>query len=365
MKSPTLKWRRALPGACLLLLSAITPAISDPGVLFVSNRDGALQIYRIAADGTGEARLTDSQGNNQPAWSPDGRRFAFTSVRDGNPEIYTANADGSAVRRLTDHPAADVRPAWSPDGKQIAFVSGRQGRDDIWLMQADGSGQRLLTAVNGGLGGGGLIWSPDGSRLYFLMSVGTKHQVFSINADGSNLTDLTSAFSKGSKGEPDLSPDGQWLVFTTAEDRSPVNLVVMRSDGSEGRQITRAQGDNYSPRWSPDGRHIAFVSSRDDLVRSEIYVSRPDGSDARNVSLNPRDDFEPRWLDAHTVLFVSMRDPITQLYSVDIASPQPRRITRSQALELEPTPFVGGLLSAAPTARMYSGVSPVLNRQLP
>ncbi len=365
MKSSRSKWRKALPGALLLWFSAIGHAVSDPGVLFVSNRDGALQIYRIAADGTGEARLTESHGNNQPAWSPDGQRFAFTSVRDGNPEIYTANTDGSGARRLTENPAADVRPAWSPDGQQIAFISGRQGRDDIWLMRADGSGQRLLTEVNGGLGGGGLIWSPDGSRLYFLMSVGTKHQVFVINADGSGLTDLTSAFSKGAKGEPDLSPDGQWLVFTTAEERSPVNLVVMRADGSEGRQITRAAGDNYSPRWSPDGRHIAFVSSRDDLVRSEIYVARPDGSDARNVSLNPHDDFEPRWLDARTVLFVSMRDPITQLYSVDIASPRPQRITRSQALELEPTPFVGGLLQASPTSRMYSRVSPVLNRKLP
>lgn len=339
-------WQTCFAGgmavSCLLCGTGAAWA-ADPAVLFVSNRDGHLQIYSAKPDGSGETRLTSSAGgNNQPAWSPDGRRIAFTSTRDGNPEIYVVNADGSNPHRLTDHPGFDVRPAWSPDGSLIAFVSSREGRSNIHVMNADGSGQRAVTAASGELGGGGgPIWSPDGTKLYFLMATGKKNQLYSINVDGSGLKDLTSAFSAGSKGEPDLSPDGRWLVFSTSEEKSPLNLVVMRSDGSEARQITREQGDNYSPHWSPDGRYLAFVSSRDDLVRSEIYVIKADGSEPRNVSQHPRDDFEPRWLDARTVLFVSMRDPITQLYRVDVESAHPQRITHSQALELEPTPFVG------------------------
>ena len=142
---PTLKWRRALR-ARLLLLSAITPAISDPGCSLSPTAMARCRFYRIAADGMGEARLTDSQGNNQPAWSPDGRRVSplppcATATRDLHGQCRWQRS--APAHRPS---AADVRPAWSPDGKQIAFVSGRQGRDDIWLMQADGSGQRLLTA---------------------------------------------------------------------------------------------------------------------------------------------------------------------------------------------------------------------------
>lgn len=356
-------WRAGLAGGVLASLCVGAAWAAGPGVLFVSNRDGHMQIYRAADDGGAETRLTFSQGgNNQPAWSPDGRRIAFTSTRDGNPEIYVSNADGSDARRLTNDPAIDVRPAWSPDGGRIAFVSTREGRSNIHVMNADGSAQRAVTAASGELSGGAPIWSPDGKTLYFLMGVGNKNQLHAIQVDGSGLKDLTSAISRGGKGEADLSPDGRWLVFTTAEDKQPVNLMVMRADGSEARQITRDQGDNYSPHWSPDGRHIAFVSSRDDLVRSEIYVVNADGTAPRNVSNHPRDDFEPRWVDGRTVVFASMRAPITQLFRVDIEAAQPQRITHSQSLELEPTPFAGSSLQSGLADGRDWRASLVLNR---
>ena len=75
-----------------------------------------------------------------PAWSPDGRRIAFTSERDGNPEIYVMNADGSGVTRLTYNDARDLDsfPAWSPDGRRIAFHSNRDGNFEIYVMNASG-----------------------------------------------------------------------------------------------------------------------------------------------------------------------------------------------------------------------------------
>ena len=67
------------------------------------------------ADGSGLTRLTDNLADDRfPAWSPDGRRMAFTSDRDGNKEIYVMNADGSAQTRLTNNPDHDMDPAWSP-----------------------------------------------------------------------------------------------------------------------------------------------------------------------------------------------------------------------------------------------------------
>ena len=62
-----------------------------------------------------------------PAWSPDGKRIAFTSNRDGNYEIYVMNADGTGLRNLTQPPGAGQLRAWSPDGKRLAFISNRDG----------------------------------------------------------------------------------------------------------------------------------------------------------------------------------------------------------------------------------------------
>jgi TolB protein len=67
------------------------------------------------ADGSNALNLTDNPADDlEPAWSPDGRRIAFTSDRGGSRDIYVMNADGSGVTRLTENPADDEFPAWSP-----------------------------------------------------------------------------------------------------------------------------------------------------------------------------------------------------------------------------------------------------------
>jgi TolB protein len=92
----------------------------------------------MRVDGTRVERLCESPTREmRPAWSPDGRRIAFTSVRDGSHEIYVINADGSGLRRITNHPERDDFAAWHPDGNRVVAVSERDGEQDLWLYEVE------------------------------------------------------------------------------------------------------------------------------------------------------------------------------------------------------------------------------------
>src|SRR5207237_856802 len=111
-----------------------------------------IDVYRIAADGSGETALTHTayhRAASGPRWSPDGGRIAYTSSQDDDVEIYVMNADGSAQTRLTNAVGADAQPAWSPDGRHIAFTSRRDGNAQIYVMNADRSGLTRLTNTPG------------------------------------------------------------------------------------------------------------------------------------------------------------------------------------------------------------------------
>jgi TolB protein len=116
-------------------------------------------------DGTEPVRLTfnaDSKPSRAwapaPAWSPDGRKIAFTSDRDGNREIYVMNADGTGLTRLTNDDVDDENPSWSPDGNQIAFNRRVLGHLQIFVMNADGSAPTRLTELSPAVANIGPSW---------------------------------------------------------------------------------------------------------------------------------------------------------------------------------------------------------------
>jgi Tol biopolymer transport system component len=319
-----------------------------------------------AANGASNIWLTDSSGASaralttltaassaSPAWSPNGAKIAFESFRalDGSngaipaANIWVMNADGSGqtpLTRLTADTITSIHSAWSPDGTKIAYDSTRalDGRNvavldvNIWIMNADGTGAMPLTTLKASLASSVFpVWSPDGTKIAFTSSRALNgmdaaipaRNIWVMNADGTGAQPLTT-LTVASSVDPAWSPDGTKIAFVSARTLdgkntgiAGPNIWIMNADGSGQTaltQLTTPYNMTFeSPVWSPDGRTIAYVSSRaldgsdaGSLV-SNIWTMNANGTSAKAVTaLTAASSYQPTWSsDGSKILFCSTR----------------------------------------------------------
>ena len=273
--------------ADLTLSAAPAPA---GHIVFESNRDGNLEIYRMNADGSSPTRLTnDPATDNLPSISPDGTKVAFTSDREGSPDIYVMNIDGSGVTRLTSDPGIEGQPAWSPDGTKIAYQGSIIEQSDIFVVDATGGTPVDVTSTSANEASAS--WSPDGTQLVFMSDRDGNEEVYRQNADGTGpATRLTN--NPARDADPDWSPDGQKIAFFSDRPGSSccgTVWTINATDGSGATNLTNGPIFDADPSWSPDGyanrvrprRRRAELRGLDGAGRRD-GPGRPDAIGGRN-----------------------------------------------------------------------------------
>jgi eukaryotic-like serine/threonine-protein kinase len=243
----------------------------------------------------------------QPALSPDGRSVAFVSNRDGTFNVYVGLLGGGNLIQITNDSNLESAPSWSPDGSMLAYARlNHWGIWDLWQVPALGGTPRRVIP-----NAADPSWSPDGHSLAYLnLADGA---IWICGTSGENARQAVPPWkANGWDTQPRFSPDGRKIAFSARiSNGGPYGeLAVDDLDSGNPRLLTHDNALALSPAWSPDGRFIYFASSRGGTIN--IWKIASTGGMPVQITAGEGDDADlDVSKDGKEVVFGTLRQKIS------------------------------------------------------
>ncbi len=288
-------------------------------------------VFTLPANGGWLARLTTDRplaaywDDEIPQWSPDGKWLAF-GVKG---HVHIAPHDGGLPKKITDFTSAAGSPRWMPDSRGLIVTVEREDTDQLLLTDREGAWPRALTTDTVGD-----HWdprpSPDGKFIVYnlrrfddlnrldivLLEIGTGKQ--------------TTLYGKPSTRalSPKWSPDGKWIAFTAQETQCE-ELYLIKPDGEGLHQLTKLGRDVFQFEWSPDGRQILAVVNKNGSF--ELMLIEAESGSTSEVRSELGIHSNPNWSADGSFITFEFESPLlpADIYRMDIKSRQVTQLTFS------------------------------------
>jgi TolB protein len=240
-------------------------------IAFALSGHGPHEIATVDMDGGRMATITKMGSDSLlPAYSPGGAEVAFTSYLRNNPDLWIVPAGGGRARRVSKQPGLNTGAAWSPDGRALVLTLSYEGNSEIYRVSPDDGRVQGRLTNNPGIDSSP-AFSPDGSQIAFVSNRQGSPQIFLMPASGGAAKRVT--FQGKYNQTPRFSPrtDKPQIAFTGRDERGVFDVFILDVKSGRVDRLTQNKGSNLDPTWSPDGRLVAYVSSR-----GGIFVSNPE-----------------------------------------------------------------------------------------
>lgn len=282
----------------------------------VYSMKGSLWIQDVGSDKA--IQLTDGEGYDyQPDWSPDGNNIVFVRYTGVSCELMILFLKTGIVQNLTNNLAVNLEPQWSPDGTKIAFVSTNK-TGHFLLHTAEFSTDKFTSiqcitpdakstvkryyysvsdhAINP-------TWSPNGKQIFFISNHEIAHgtgDLVSLDLSTKKINTIQHEETNW-RTKPDVSPDGTRILYSSYLGRNWHQLWMIPVNGGYPVPLTYGEYDNTSPRWSPNGEHVAFISNR--YGNTSLWIMNAYDGKEQEVKAT-----ELQFIRKHSKISISIRD---------------------------------------------------------
>jgi Tol biopolymer transport system component len=302
-------WLLPLPTGSPRRLGDLTASAASwsPDAQSMAYVKGASDVYIANSDGTDSRKLLSMSAIFNVYFSSDGRRLRFdvSDRQTDSTTIWEANIDGSGSHPILpagwNKPARECCGAWTPDGKYFLFQSQRDGAANIWVLPGTRSFFSKSAHLPAQLTTGPLAFyaptpSKDGKQI-FVYGEQSRAELVRFDPKSEQFLPFLSGISAG---HLDFSRDGQWVTYVSYPENT---LWRSKTDGSERLQLTHSPLLVVQPRWSPDGKQIAFTGLGPDKPW-RMYIVSVDGGIPQPLLVEDRSQLSPAWApDSSSVAF--------------------------------------------------------------
>lgn len=260
--------------------------------------------------------------------SPDDRFMAcvegiFNSVDPEVSKIWLFPTDGSEPIPVTDGKHKDRSPAWSPTTGNLLFLSNRGGTMDQWELEISESGQpERLRQITSGRNIRSIVLSDNGRKIAYSLGR-TTSSIWRVPIQSDAPTawaDAEKVFSKPNTFVQyvDVTSDGSHLVFSAdLLGNLDVWTLSLKDPNAVPIPLTSAPSPEDAPRWSPDGKQIAYRAFAHD--NQEVFVMTATGGNIRQITKHPAEDSVPSWFpDGKSLVFTSRRDGSRDIWRISL-----------------------------------------------
>lgn len=292
------------------------------------------QIFIMDENGDGVRQVSFINiGCYSPRFSPDGKTIVFVAKTELSDFLYMIDLEDTATFHFPVFIDGGSDPVFSPDGSSLMYRSEKEEYNAIYITYI--SSNESYPVSDGSLSMFA-EFSPDGSRVLYSSSMNENFDLVVLDLnDTTDNAQKTIISSKDAELQGTYSPDGKRIAFSSFNINYKGTLKVCDINGSNCKSVTSG-GSAYNPKFSPDGKYLAFVW--DKTGSFELYVCSPDGSGVRQLSSKKDNTIEFDWSgDGKKIVYESREESVSSITVIDVETGNKENLTGSKANNINPS----------------------------